>query len=337
MNITTLKTTAMKGLNTVKRFGSKHSPEILLGLGIASMIAGTVLACRGARHLDGILIDAQERKDDAAMKSYDEADAQDIEAVEKTYDSTNLPYVPATEIGWVLMPRSEKAKLQLQTIADITMEFAPAALCMIGGIGMIIGSHNIMTKRNAALMAAYTGLNEAYNKYRRGVIERFGEDADYEMRNGVAKESVVEESTDEETGKKKKEKKTVDIIADPSLYSRWFDESCPEWSKAPGMNYHFLMCQQNYLNDKLVMRASESPTGIGHMFLNEVYEAIGLDHTGPGALVGWLYDPNDPNRREFIDFGMHEAHNERKRAFVNGYERNILLDFNVKEVIYDKI
>lgn len=157
------------------------------------------------------------------------------------------------------------------------------------------------------------------------------------MRNGVKKETIVEESTDEATGKTKKDKKKVDIIADPSLYSRWFDESCPEWSKAPGMNYHFLMCQQNYLNDKLVMRASESPKGIGHVFLNEVYEALGMDHTGPGALVGWIYDPNDPDRREFIDFGMHEAHNERKRAFVNGYERNILLDFNVKEIIYDKI
>lgn len=334
MNVTTIKTTALKGLNTIKHFASKNSPEILLGLGIASMIGGTVLACRGARNLDGILIDAYDRKEEAALKSYDEADDKDIEAVEKTY---NIAEVPTTEIGWALMSRTDKAKLQLQTIGTVAMEFAPAALCMIGGISMIIGSHNIMTKRNAALMAAYTGLNEAYQKYRNRVIDKYGEDIDYEMRNGVQKETVTEESTDEETGKTKKDKKKIDIVADPSLYSRWFDESCPEWSKAPGMNYHFLMCQQNYLNDKLVMRSTESPKGIGHVFLNEVYEALGMEHSTAGALVGWIYDPNDPERREFIDFGMHEAHNERKRAFVNGYERNILLDFNVKEIIYDKI
>lgn len=334
MTLATIKTTAMKGFNAVKHFTSKNSPEILLGLGIASMIGGTVLACRGARHLDGILVDAYDRKEEAALKSYDEADDKDIKAVEETYD---MDVVPTTEIGWALMTRTEKAKLQLQTIGEVAMEFAPAALCMIGGISMIIGSHNIMTKRNAALMAAYTGINEAYNKYRNRVIERYGEEADYEIRNDVKKGTQKVETVDEATGKKKKSDEEFDYIADPSLYSRWFDESCPEWSKAPGMNYHFLMCQQNYLNDKLVMRASESPKGIGHVFLNEVYEAIGIPHTGPGSLVGWLYDMNDPDRREFIDFGMHEAHNEAKRAFVNGYERSILLDFNVKEIIYDKI
>lgn len=333
MNLAVIKTTAMKSFNTVKSFASKNSPEILLGLGIASMIGGTILACRGARRLDDVLENAQERKEDACLMTIDAASDEELETT--NFNTRNE--LTSVELGWALMSRTDKAKLQLQTIGEITMEFAPAALCMIGGISMIIGSHNIITKRNAALMAAYTGINEAYQKYRNRVIDRYGEDADYEMRNGVKKETTVEESTDETTGKIKKDKKKVDIIADPSLYSRWFDESCPEWSKAPGMNYHFLMCQQNMLNDKLVMRASESPKGIGHVFLNEVYEALGMDHTGPGALVGWIYDPNDPERRDFIDFGIHEAHNERKRAFVNGYERNILLDFNVKEIIYDKI
>lgn len=335
MKLAVIKTTAMKSFNTVKSFASKNSPEILLGLGIASMIGGTILACRGAMRLDEILIEASDRKEGAANQSFDMADEMDIKAIEENYHKDGI--IPSTiEIGWALMPRTDKAKLQLQTIGEVAMEFAPAALCMIGGISMIIGSHNIMTKRNAALMAAYTGINEAYQKYRNRVIEHYGEDVDYEMRNGVKKETTTEEVEDI-NGKVKKEKKKVDVIADPSLYSRWFDESCPEWSKAPGMNYHFLMCQQNMLNDKLVMRSTESPKGIGHVFLNEVYEALGMDHTGPGALVGWIYDPNDPDRREFIDFGMHEAHNERKRAFVNGYERNILLDFNVKEIIYDKI
>lgn len=333
MKLAVIKTAAMKSFNTVKSFASKNSPEILLGLGIASMIGGTILACRGARRLDDVLENAKERKEDACLMTIDATSDEELETTQ--FNTHNE--LTGVELGWILMSRTDKAKLQLQTIGEVAMEFAPAALCMIGGISMIIGSHNIMTKRNAALMAAYTGINEAYQKYRNRVIERYGEDADYEIRNGVKKETVTEEKIDEETGKTKKEKQKVDIIADPSLYSRWFDESCPEWSKAPGMNYHFLMCQQNMLNDKLVMRSTESPKGIGHVFLNEVYEALGMDHTGPGALVGWIYDPNDPDRREFIDFGMHEAHNERKRAFVNGYERNILLDFNVKEIIYDKI
>lgn len=333
VSLATIKTSAVKSVNLVKSFSSKHSPEILLGLGLASMVAGTVLACRGARKVDDILDKAKDRKAQASYQYYNLESMRDrVEEYEEEHEEATV-----SEIGWAIMPRYEKARVQLQGIGEIALEFAPAALCTIMGATLIIGSHNIMTKRNAALMAAYTGINEAYNKYRSRVIEQYGEDVDFEMRNGAKKETVVKESTDEETGKKKKEKEIVDIIADPSLYSRWFDESCPEWSKSPGMNYHFLMCQQNYLNDKLVMRAAESPKGIGHVFLNEVYDALGIDQTGPGSLVGWLYDPNDPERREFIDFGMHEAHDERKRAFVNGYERTILLDFNVKEIIYDKI
>jgi len=37
---------------------------------------------------------------------------------------------------------------------------------------------------------------------------------------------------------------------------------------------------------------------------------------------------------EFVDFGIYEV---RNADFVNGYERSILLDFNVDGLIYDRI
>ena len=49
------------------------------------------------------------------------------------------------------------------------------------------------------------------------------------------------------------------------------------------------------------------------------------------------YDKNGKTDGDnFVDFGLYDLTNEAKRRFVNGYERTILLDFNVDGVIYDK-
>jgi len=67
------------------------------------------------------------------------------------------------------------------------------------------------------------------------------------------------------------------------------------------------------------------------VFLNEVYDMLGIERSSAGQVVGWLREGEGDGH---IDFGMFEAVN---RDFVNGWERSILLDFNVDGVIYDKI
>ena len=79
----------------------------------------------------------------------------------------------------------------------------------------------------------------------------------------------------------------------------------------------------------------------GHLFLNEVYDMIGLPRTKAGAVVGWLYPAgryDDLQLNGFVDFGIFDMWSDAKRAdFVNGYERSILLDFNVDGCIYNYI
>ena len=91
----------------------------------------------------------------------------------------------------------------------------------------------------------------------------------------------------------------------------------------------FLKDQQRYANDRLKTK--------GCLFLNEVYDMLGIPRTKAGAIVGWIFDEKHPNGDNFVDFGIYDIHNDKKRDFVNGYERTILLDFNVDGVIYDKI
>ena len=78
----------------------------------------------------------------------------------------------------------------------------------------------------------------------------------------------------------------------------------------------------------------------GYVFLNDVYRALGFESTPYGAVVGWYKSKNMDEmsgRDGFVDFGIFNPDNERARAFVNGYERSILLDFNVDGIIYDLI
>ena len=83
----------------------------------------------------------------------------------------------------------------------------------------------------------------------------------------------------------------------------------------------FLKQQQSYANDLLKSR--------GHLFLNEVYDLLGIQRTKAGNIVGWIYDEKNPVGDNFVDFGIYDINRPKNRDFVNGYERTIILDFNV--------
>ena len=75
----------------------------------------------------------------------------------------------------------------------------------------------------------------------------------------------------------------------------------------------------------------------GYLFLNDVYKLIGVPATRAGQIVGWVYDEKNPVGDNYVDFNIMDINSERARAFVNGYERSILLDFNVDGNILDLI
>lgn len=197
---------------------------------------------------------------------------------------------------------------------EIVKLYAPSVV--IGGISIaaLTTSHVTLTRRNTALTAAYSAVQASYEAYRERVKKEIGETKELDIYHAVEKHET------EIDGKLKTIK-----AADPnkwSPYARFFDETSPNWTKFPEQNRLFVQCQQNYLNDTLHAR--------GHVFLNEAYEALGLPHSKAGAVVGWVVGNGD----NYIDFGIFDAYNAQ---FVNGFERTILLDFNVDGVIWDKI
>ena len=212
---------------------------------------------------------------------------------------------------------------RIQTGVQFAKLYGPSVLLGLTSIGCILASNNIIHKRNVALSAAYTAIDRSFKGYRSRVIERFGESMDRELRYNIKTQEIKETVVDEETGKKKTVKSTVSVV-DPNTYSdyaRFFDEYCAGWTKDAEYNLMFLRQQQNYANELLKSR--------GHLFLNEVYDMLGIDRTKAGNIVGWVYDEEHPVGDNFVDFGIYVLDNEKARDFVNGRERSILLDFNV--------
>lgn len=306
----------MKKLDNIKLFVSKkagrtglminkYSPEILLGIGVVGIIGSTVLACKATLKVEGIVDDAKEK--------IDKIKYADKEIDDATYSEMDY--------------KKDMTLVYVQTGAKFVKLYGPAVGLGVISVGCIMGSHNIMKKRNVALMAAFKLAEQSYADYRKRVVEELGEEKDRQFHYGIKTETIQAEKIDE-NGKKKKVNEVVEFV-DPdkhSIYARFFDECSTQWSKTPEYNLVFLKAQQNYANDLLHCR--------GHIFLNEVYDLLGLPRSQAGALVGWVMTGDGDN---FVDFGIYDTNNPSKRDFVNGYERSILLDFNVDGVIHDLI
>lgn len=215
----------------------------------------------------------------------------------------------------------DRTLIRYQTAVEIGKQYAPAIGVGLLSIAALTKSNAILTQRATALAAAYTALDKGFREYRERVIKKYGEEADQEFRYGIE----TKEIEDPETGKKSLQ---VTVPGDPSIYARFFDETSLSWSRDPEVNMFFLKSQQNYAND--LLKAN------GHIFLNEVYDLLGIDRSKAGTVVGWLWTSNG-STDNFVDFGIFNKQSEKARHFVNGHEGAILLDFNVDGVIYDKI
>ena len=302
-----------KMINKVKFNVVKHSPEILMGIGIAGVVTSTVLACRSTLKVKDILEDKETNMNNVkevlaeGREDYTEEDA-----------------------------RKDKTIIMTTTAIRIMKLYAPSVIIGAGSIACLLESHNVMRNRNAGLAAALAATTESFKQYRERVTAKYGDEVDKEMRYGIKKEKK------EKDGKKTKE----DIVVgcdekELSGYARYFNESNINWTDDPQYNMMFLRQNQNWANDKLISQ--------GYLYLNDVYDALGFPKTKAGQVVGWVYDPKNNERGDnYIDFGIYDLNvrgyrdemandtiAEERQDFINGYRNSILLDFNVDGNIWE--
>lgn len=304
-----------RSLNKVGLLARKHSPAILMGVGAVGAVASTVMACKATLKVNEVLDEAKDTVEkihevkETMPEKYSEQDAKKDLTI--TYTNTGVKLV----------------KL-----------YGPAVILGVASLGAMFTSHRILTKRNVALAAAYTAVDQSFKQYRSRVVERFGNQIDKELKYNIKAKEIEETITDEE-GNEQTVVSNKFVLASPediSEYARFFDAGTknekgeyvrnPYWNENPEDNLIFIKQVERFCNQKLKIK--------GVLFLNDVYEALGMPLTKAGQVVGWVYNEKDPIGDNFVDFGLYKD-NLSYTDFVNGWDPVILLDFNVDGNIWD--
>lgn len=320
-------TNVRRAANTAAFKFKKHSPELLVVAGIVGGICGAVMACKATTKLDAVLenakfeIDAVKRAGEKGEVEIRNTETQELEVVE---------YSPEEY-------KKDLSLTYLKNSLQVAKLYAPAVAVGAASIGCILASSNIMHKRNAALASAFATVSNSFKSYRGNVIERFGAEVDKQLKYNI-KAVDVEETVVDEKGNETIVTKTINVVnpADVSEYARFFEKYTtnndgdvivnPNWENDNEYNLMFLKAQERYANDLLKAK--------GILFLNDVYEMLGLPVSKAGQIVGWVYNKDVADGDGFVSFGLYND-NLSYSDFVNGYDHAILLDFNVDGNVWE--
>ena len=279
----------------------KHAPEIMIGAGIVLGVACVVKAC----------VDTHEKAGDII-----EEHKKEIESVKKIDGIVEKEF------------RKEISRVYMRTAGKLVVVYLPSMALGIASTAMFLSAHHIMLKRLGELTAAYTALSEAFKGYRERVVDKYGEEEDFALLHGTRALTDEEKAKAIEDGVDTKDLESAMAIEDGlSLYARFFDSSCRAWEDDAFTNRNFLQIQEDYFTRRL---------DAGYpVFLNEVYDALGMERSPAGAVVGWL--PKKMGGKDgYVSFGIGKG-DMASRRFVNQLEASFLCDFNVDGVIWDKI
>lgn len=291
--------TSKFGMQMLK--AQKHSPHIMFGAGVVGVVATVVLASRATLKLDEVLEDTD----------------YNLGRAKKLFESDHPQY---SEKDY----QKDKVVTYAQAVTKIAKLYGPAILVGSASIGLLTGSHVVLTRRNTGLMAAYAAVDRAYREYDKRVVAELGADKARELRHGSEEVEIYSETKEGEP--------VVDRVrraaGGGSRYARFWGEGNANYEPTHEYNIIWLRSQQNYLNDRLQRH--------GVVMLNDVYDHLGLSRSADGALVGWV--KNNPKGDGNIDFGIWaDERMEHMHDFMTGRENQILLDFNVDGIVYDQI
>jgi hypothetical protein len=298
MSLSSIKTAVMVFTNRSLFVLKVNAPTIMVVGGCIGVGVSTVLACRATLKASDILDQHNTNLDDIALAS--ETHPEQYSKNDRTKDLVTV---------------------YTHTTFEFIKVYGPAVVIGVASLACIIGGHNILKGRNAALAAAYKALDLGFKKYRKNVVDELGPDKDREFKYGSHKEEITVK--DPETNENKKI--YGNVAAKASVYSRVFDQSNVAWCDNTIYMEEFFRGQAFMWNQQLT---AENP-----IFLNEVYKSLRLSVTEPGCTVGWLPHSNGDNKVEIDFWPIHIPSSNGSGEWEFAY----MLDFNVDGSIHNKL
>lgn len=239
----TFRDSLRAGFRTIGSDIRVKSPEILIGVGIVSILGGVFVGCKNTLKIKEVLDEHNDMIDlieeHRGTKEYPEEDA--IEDIQTLYRNTGVEMVKA---------------------------YAPVVIMEIVGIGCILKSHSIMKDRYFGALSTINAMQIGYSAYRNRVKEKVGEQEEYDLFHNIKKEQVEEEYVDE---KGKKRKRFVDQVVDigeaAGRFSYMFDRN--SWGfKDMYSNKRFMDFAEKQFNQQLFNRGKE--IGFANMTVKEI-------------------------------------------------------------------
>lgn len=281
----------------------KASPRVLFYSGLVLMGGTVVTACRGTLQLEDVLKEITRDREDVRLG---------VEANPDRYTDREITKV--------------NAYITFRGAARIAKLYLPAVSLGVAAVACLTSSHNQLQRRNAGLSAALAATERALDSYRRRIRDEFGEERELQLWRGEREETVP--VLDDE-GRETKSKKKVKTGGGYSPYARvWGRDTTNEWSPHESYNFAKLRHVQEWGTMQLEAK--------GHLFLNEIFDELGLDRTPAGAVVGWLSEKYG-GADGYVDFGILARDDNEFLDFVTGREEHIMLDFNVDGEIWRAI
>lgn len=241
----------------------------------------------------------------------------DIHHTRERFKKQNDPYSPEQF-------KKDQIAIWTNTITLLGKNYAPTMALGVASIAALISGQSVLSNRLNTMTIAYEGARTILKSYRENVKKEVGEDKELELY-----------TTSVADGRQR----LIDTgVIDPDCAGYdfegttfWFDsETSPEnYQDSDMANANFLSDVENAMNRRLQQR--------GHLFLNDVYEALGMEDTPLGTQIGWI---NLPGKVEsFVDFGYQRNVDETLMGRIKetADEHAFLLDLNVDGVIWNMI
>jgi hypothetical protein len=276
-----------------------NAPTIMVVGGVASMGAGTVLACKQTLKIEEVFA----------------KHTPDLSKIEQG-TKLNLRNYTAEDA------RSDRFKVYARAGLDLGKVYAIPVVLWSGGATLVFGGHRMMLKRNATLAIAYTGLKKTFDAYRARVIEEYGSEHDQAFLSGFKKKTVWndETGTNEEIATR-----DWDENGNGDPYNRIFDQfSTTAWEPDLAVNRMFVGQQQKFAQQLLNRQ--------GYLYLSDVYKALGFPESDVSRTVGWKVKKLPDGSRDipFVDFGLDKPHPDDWKF---SKDKAIYLDFNCQGLI----
>lgn len=294
-----------KGLGTkivcaaknVKFQAHKHSPEILVGIGIVTAGAAVVMACKQTMKMDKILDDHKETIEKInELVADDTAKYEDEKGEVKPYDE---------KCG-----KGDKIICYRNTTWRIIKNYALPFGLFILSMSCFVGSTAILKKRNAALATAFNGLLAATNAYRQRVADKIGKDAEEDLfldRHSFEVTELREDGTEET----KTIKTAPNVHPGEPFVFRFNRETSPVyWDKNPELCLSILKGVELYVERSVFSEFRSAPVTLPEV-LRKLGMAVPKDKNGLSTKwqeAGWVAKKHGGSNKH-CDFGLDKYKN----------------------------